>query len=242
MKINEILDVTNHRPWKIPSTSWKFYQEWNQVIFLHWPVSYDELKEFVPDGLEIDMFEQQPWISLVAFKMERIRPRYLPSLKPISNFFEINLRTYVRVNNKTGVYFLSIEGGNELSCKLAKSISGLPYRYSEMVRADDSFKSKNMEFDDTFEIRFETGNPIVEKSNLDTWLTERYALFQEEEDNNINEFEIHHMEWPLQSLSVNKMVIDYSRYHDLLGQRPKKVHYSNGVQVVAWGKNRVVHQ
>lgn len=43
MTIREILNTTEHRPWKIPIGSWKFYQEWNNAIFLHWQVELNEL-------------------------------------------------------------------------------------------------------------------------------------------------------------------------------------------------------
>ena len=125
MTIKEILNTTEHRPWKLPADSWKFYQEWNDVIFLHYEVDISELKKFVPKELEIDLFKGKPWVSVVAFTMQKIRPKNLPYFPPISDFDEINIRTYVKSNNKTGVYFLSIEGGKFLSCKVAKRISEL---------------------------------------------------------------------------------------------------------------------
>lgn len=64
--------------------------------------------------------------------MEKIRPKNFPCFSPISDFDEINIRTYVRSHNKAGVYFLSIEGGKFLSCKVAKAISELPYRFSKI--------------------------------------------------------------------------------------------------------------
>ena len=120
MKIREILNTTNHRPWTIPTESCKFYQEWNHSIFLHWQVELSELQKFVPKELEIDLFEGKPWVSVVAFTMEKIQPKNLPAFPLISNFDEINIRTYIKSNNKTGVYFLSIEGGTRLSCQIAK--------------------------------------------------------------------------------------------------------------------------
>lgn len=70
--------------------------------------------------MEIDFFEGKQWVSLVAFTMEKIRRKNLPSFPPISDFNEINIRTYVKYKKKTGVYFLSIEGGTKISCQIAK--------------------------------------------------------------------------------------------------------------------------
>ncbi len=237
MTIREILNTTKHRPWEIPTESWKFYQEWNNAIFLHYQVDLTKLKKFVPADLEIDLFEDKPWISVVAFTMERIRPKNLPSFPPISDFDEINIRTYVKSNNKTGVYFLSIEGGKSLSCKVAKGISELPYRFSKIKRTDKKYQSKNSEFDDKLDIEFTLGNELKRKTELDKWLTERYALFQDTNDS-INEFEIHHLEWPINEINIQKLELYYPRFKKLIDENPSKTHYSKGVKVIAWGKNK----
>ncbi|MBC6400127.1 MAG: DUF2071 domain-containing protein [Ekhidna sp.] len=235
MTIREILNTTKHRPWKIPTDNWKFYQEWNNAIFLHYQADLTELEKFVPKELEIDLFDGSPWISVVAFTMEKIRLKNLPSFSPISDFDEINIRTYVKSNNKTGVYFLSIEGGKNLSCKIAKGISELPYRFSEIKRIDKKYQSQNLEFNDKLYIEFTIGKELTQKTELDKWLTERYALFQDT-DKSINEFEIHHPEWPMNEISLRKLDLNYPRFKKLINEHPSKIHYSKGVKVLAWGK------
>ncbi|HET8810877.1 MAG TPA: DUF2071 domain-containing protein [Flavobacteriaceae bacterium] len=237
MTIREILNTTEHRPWKIPNENWKFYQEWNNAVFLHWQVDLKELEKFVPRELEIDLFDGKPWISIVVFTMEKMRPKNLPAFSPISNFHEINIRTYVKSNEKAGVYFLSIEGGTKLSCKVAKGISELPYRYSTIKRTENQYKSCNLEFNDKLNIEFTIGKEIKEKSELDKWLTDRYALFQDT-DNSINEFEIHHLEWPINEIDLKKMDLSYKRFDQLIKNEPNKAQYSKGIKVIAWGKNK----
>lgn len=235
MTIREILNTTKHRPWEIPTDSWKFYQEWNNAIFLHYQVDLTELKKFVPVDLEIDLFEGKPWISVVAFKMEKIRSKNLPHFWPISNFDEINIRTYVKSNRKSGVYFLSIEGGKSLSCKIAKGISELPYRYSNIRRTINKYQSQNSEFNDRLEIEFAIGKERTEKTELDKWLLERYVLFQDTVES-INEFEIHHLEWPINKIDLQKLDLNYPRFEKLINGQPRIIHYSEGVKVLAWGK------
>ncbi|MFK7772027.1 MAG: YqjF family protein [Saprospiraceae bacterium] len=237
MKIQEILNITKHRPWKIPNQNWQFYQEWNRAIFLHWQVDLNELKKLVPKEIEIDLFEGKPWVSLVAFTMEKIRPKYLPYFPPISNFDEINIRTYVKSKNKTGVYFLSIEGGKNLSCKVSKLISELPYRFSKTKRTPHQYSSSNSKFNDELDIEFSVGKKIEDKSKLDKWLTERYALFQETETS-INEFEIHHLEWEIKELQIERLNVNYPRFKKLVNDKPDKIQYSDGVKVLAWGKKK----
>ncbi|WP_418636213.1 YqjF family protein [Winogradskyella sp.] len=237
MKIQDLLKTTEHRPWKIPTENWKFYQEWNNAIFLHWEVELEELKKFVPKELEMDLFEGKPWVSVVAFTMEKIRPKYFPSLSAVSDFDEINIRTYVKSGSKTGVYFLSIEGGKRFSCKIAKAISELPYRYSKIKRTANQYQSYNAAFNDKLDVRFSIGETLKTKSELDRWLTERYALFQDTKQA-INAFEIHHLEWPIHHINITAIDFNYQRFKNLLKNEPNKVQYSKGVNVVAWGKTK----
>lgn len=238
LNIPDILNITEHRPWELPLGPWKFYQEWNRVLFLHWEIDLAEIKKWLPNELEVDTYEGKAWISLVAFSMERIRPRGLPAFPPISNFDEVNIRTYVRSQNKRGVYFLSIEGGNKWSCKLAKALSELPYRYSRMKRSESSFHSFNYQKKEELEIHFQLGKEYKRKDTLDGWLSERYALFQDTEKA-LNAFEIQHLEWPLFELELRDFNLNYSRFAQLLKGAPDKVHYSPGVQVLAWGKKKI---
>lgn len=235
MLSNKVLLHSNtHRPWPLPTGPWKYYQEWNRAIFLHWEVEAEKLKKQLPEGLELDLIEGKAWVSLVAFTMEKIRPRFLPAFAPVSNFDEINIRTYVKHQGKAGVHFLSIEAAKTISCVVAKTISELPYRYSSMERTATSFTSRNKAFEDSFNIQFNLGGAI-HKQAIDKFLTERYALFQDGK-NGINAFDIHHVEWPIQELRINDLRVNYQRFSSFLNDSPDLYHYSSGVQVLAWEK------
>ena len=237
MSIKEILNKTNHRPWEIPTGNWKFYQEWNDAIFLHYQVDRNELKKLVPPELEVDTFDDKAWISIVAFTMQYARPKYLPSFSPVSNFHEINIRTYVKSQNKSGVYFLSIEGGKKLSCKIAKAVSELPYRYSEIERSPNKYLSANHRLNDLLDIEFRISDELKLKTELDRWLLERYALFHKTKKS-IIKYEIHHLEWPMNNIDIRKLDVNYSRFENLIVGSANQTHYSRGVKVLAWGKER----
>ncbi|WP_244895696.1 DUF2071 domain-containing protein [Nonlabens tegetincola] len=106
---------------------------------------------------------------------------------------------------------MSIEGGKKLSCKVAKSISELPYRFSKIKRTDKKYQSQNSEFKDNLNIEFKIGKELTEKTEQDKWLTERYALFQDTDDS-INEFEIHHLEWQINEIDIQKLELNYPRF------------------------------
>ncbi len=232
LSIKTILAQGKHRPWPMPARAWSFYQEWNKVVFMHWKLPLEVLMPFVPSELEIDMFDGNPWASVVLFDMNNIRPKNLPPLSVVSDFHEVNVRTYVKKDGKAGVYFLSIEGSKAISCFLARTISGLPYRPAMMDRTDRSFHLESQSQKNLIDIHYETGHEVCEKTLLDLWLTERYALFQDVE-NKIKSFDIHHVEWPIETISIGKLEIKYPQF-PFTNNPPDLLHYSPGVAVLAW--------
>lgn len=141
--IQNLIADTHHRPRKLPMGKWQYYQEWNDALFLHFEVDFNILRKLVPKNLNIDSSEGKYYVSVVAFKMEKIRPRNLPSVRFISDFYEINVRTYINNNDKQGVYFLNIEAEKQISAFVARTLSGLPYEKSEIERSSISYSNRN---------------------------------------------------------------------------------------------------
>ena len=80
-------------------------QQWHDLLFIHWPIEVGKLRSLVPEPLVIDSFEGSAWLAVVPFHMSGIHLRGLPTLPKLSAFAELNVRTYVTVEGKPGVYF-----------------------------------------------------------------------------------------------------------------------------------------
>ena len=215
-----------------------YYQEWNNALFFHYKINPAFLKPFIPANLELDILENNAWISLVAFKMENIRPRFLPAFPPISNFGEINLRTYVTKYNKPGVYFLTIEAEKLFSAILAKSLSGLPYEKSTIKKTKNSYKANHPKRNFILDATYTIGNHVENKTDLDLFLTERYCLYLDKNEE-LFRYEIQHLPWKINQLELDFLNIDYQINDLVIDSRPDLVHYSEGVQVVAWEKEKI---
>lgn len=239
MKSDEILKQTLHRPFKYPNRSWKFYQEWNKAIFLHWKVDASLIKPLLPKNIKLDTINEKTWISLVAFDMNNIGIKNIIKPPYISDFQEINIRVYTIYNNKPSVYFLSMEGSKRSSCRVLKTLSKFPYRYSKMKRNEFNFESKNAALSDSFQIKYSLKSDSVEKDETDLWLTERYAVFQDYKKH-IIEYDVHHIEWPLQNIQIDDLQINYPRFNHIINNKPDKIHYSKGVQVLTWDKKKLL--
>lgn len=238
LEIQEILSDNKHRPFEMPKGGWIYYQEWNRALFLHWEVPYEALRKLVPKDLELDSFEGKYYVSVVVFTMEKIRPRYLPSLSYISNFEEINVRTYVEKKGKKGVYFLNIEAEKWLSAFVAKSLSGLPYEKANIKRFENQCFSINKSKNFHLEVDFQVGETITDKIDLDIWLTERYCLFLDI-GKNLYRYDIHHKEWEIKNLIINNLDINYQIGDCIFNHKPNLWHYSDGIKVVSWKREKI---
>ena len=236
--IEEIISEITHRPFSMPTGKWKYYQEWNNALFLHWTIPFNVLRKFVPDNLNIDTFEDKCYISLVAFTMKNIRPRYLPSVSFISDFAEINIRTYVENNGKRGVYFLNIEAEKSISALAAKLLSGLPYEKANIHRTDKQFTSINKKKNFSLDTEFEIQKVKENKTGLDKWLTERYCLYLDK-GNELYRYDIHHKEWQIRNVVLKRLTLKYNIGSIQLNEPPDLSHYSNGIKVIAWKRKKI---
>lgn len=76
------------------------------------------------------------------------------------------------------------------------------------------------------------------KTALDSWLTERYCLYLEK-GKYLYRYYIHHTEWELKIVSIDNCELDYRLGNLKLTNKPDLIHYSDGVKVVAWKRQKI---
>lgn len=63
-----------------PTTAPVMRQRWSDLLFLHWPIDPEIIRSRLPRDLHVDLFDDQAWIGVVPFAMDRVRPVGLPPL------------------------------------------------------------------------------------------------------------------------------------------------------------------
>ncbi|MEO6595432.1 MAG: DUF2071 domain-containing protein [Planctomycetota bacterium] len=124
--------ATAHRPWPLPQRAWALTMDWEDLLFLHWPVAASLLQPHLPAGLEVDTFDGSAWLGVVPFRMARTRFRWLPPVPTTHSFPELNVRTYVRAKDRPGVWFFSLDAASRLAVAGARAGFGLPYFRARM--------------------------------------------------------------------------------------------------------------
>jgi uncharacterized protein YqjF (DUF2071 family) len=235
---NEILKSTGNRYFPLPDQPWKYFQQWDNTLFLHWKCSVSALRQYVPPSLEIDTVEGNAWVSLVVFSVKKLRMNGLPWLPYVSKFEEINLRTYVVKDGIRGIYMFSLETNKFLTVLMTRIFIGLPYILSKIVRKQENVKSQNTKKKYALKVKYKAGSSIS-KTPIDFWLTERHCLY-EIKNARMHRFDIHHTEWVLKYPILNLKNIEYRAGKlDLSALKPDLKHYGASIKVLLWGSTAV---
>jgi uncharacterized protein YqjF (DUF2071 family) len=212
----------DHRPWPLPRGRWSMTQTWHDLLFAHWPVQPEAMARLIPAGLELDTFDGEAWVGIIAFRLSGIRLRWLPEIRLVSRFPEINVRTYVRAGGKPGVLFLSLDANNRLAIAMARPWFRLPYYLSqiEFDRKHEGihFTSKRGVWggcDATFDAHYCPCGPAFTAAagGLESWLTERYCYYSPGSRGKAYRCDIHHEQWRLQharaEIAANTMALSH---------------------------------
>jgi uncharacterized protein len=243
MSMREVVAQQSHRPWPMPSGPWVMTQWWRDLLFAHWPLPAAQIQALLPPPLEVDCYDGQAWVGVVPFRMSGVRPRFTPAVPALSDFAELNVRTYVRPRGggHPGVYFWSLEANNPLAVWAARTFFHLPYQNAEMICQSEGaaiqYRSRRTHRGSPpalFEGRYGGGAPVP-KDHLSDFLTERYCLYTTDGQGQLYRGDIHHQTWPLESgwadIRLNTMA---EAAGILLPSQPPLLHFVRGIEVAIW--------
>jgi uncharacterized protein YqjF (DUF2071 family) len=155
----------------------------------------------------------------------------------------LNLRTYVRVGGRSGVWFFSLDAASRLSVEGARLGFGLPYLTARMQceRSGDAIRYRSERSDRrgppaTFVGAWRPAGPFAPAvvGTLEHWLCERYCLFARRRGR-IVVGEIAHPLWRLAPAAVQLEVCDMARITGVtLAGEPVSALAAAPIDVVAW--------
>lgn len=196
-----------------------------------------------PAGLELDTFEGAAWLGVVPFHMTKVTGRWMPSVPGVSAFAELNVRTYVTVGGKPGVFFFSLDAASPLAVWTARRWFKLPY-FNSHIHVEPNGESVGYRATRVHDgaaraelaVKYAPAGGIYTAApgTLEHWLTERYRLYSFS-GGNILCGDIHHAPWPLQAaraeISTNTMALAQGI---VLPDTPPLLHFVRRLDVLGW--------
>lgn len=219
-------------------------QKWHDLLFMHWPVPPDSLRNLIPADLEIDTHDGSAWVGVVPFRMSGVRMRGVPPLPGATAFPELNVRTYVMKDGKPGVWFFSLDATSALAVAGARRLFHLPYFRAQMSLSyaeDGSIHYRSS--------RTHRGAPAADlrvfykpvgqvfqarPGSIEYFLTERYRLYAHHAGRTLRS-EIDHRPWSLQIAEAeSKLNTMAAASAILLPNRSPLLHFARFQDVKVW--------
>src|SRR4051794_38483032 len=239
---------TDHRPWLLPAKPWVMAQSWHDLLFAHWPVAPETVRPHVPAALELDLRDERAWVTVTPFEVRGTRPRGTLPPPVLSRFPELNVRTYVTLGGRPGIWFFSLDAGSALAVAAARTLYRLPYFRARMrieTARDGGLDYVSERADPrggpaAFRARYRPrgGHRHAAPGSLEAWLVERYRLYTVD-GGRVYAGDIHHRPWTLQDaeadIGVNTMTAP-----DGIGLRGEPLlQYAARQDVVFWPLERI---
>ncbi|MBV9301877.1 MAG: DUF2071 domain-containing protein [Acidobacteriaceae bacterium] len=214
------------------------FQSWRSLTFIHWRYRPDAIQRVLPKQLELDIFDGSAWVGLTPFLLKDLRPPFLPALPWLSQFPEMNVRTYVRgPDGEPGIWFFTLECARLAAAIGARLTYRLPYRWAKMrvSRGPASIEYTSVRRrsfgSGSASIAVEIGEP-VRAGELERFLTARFRLYTCA-GKHVAFAQIEHAPWPLRTaraIRLEQNVIQFSGVPPPSGE--PLAHYSPGVNVL----------
>ena len=219
---------------------------WENLIMANYAINPEVLKPFVPNGVELDFYNNKAYVSLVGFMFKRTCLFKVP-IPYLGTFEEINLRFYVRrVEGETikrGVVFISESVPYKVVAWLANKLYkehyiAIPTKNTISTVND----SKSIKYDwkinkarNHIAVNTEKDNEQMIPGRIEEFIFEHYYGYTKINDCTSQEYKVNHPRW-----MVNK-VKDYSIHCDFNAMYGKDFAFLSNQQpdsvIVAEGSN-----
>jgi uncharacterized protein len=144
------------------------------------------------------------WLGITPFVVKGLHLRGTPPPPWVSHFPELNVRTYVEIDGRPGIYFFSLDAGRRAAVIAARRLYRLPYFHAQMrahrVGARIEYESERIDRSGP-RARFRGSYAAAgghADDQLARWLAERYRAYVVDEHGRPLRIDIHHPPWQLQ--------------------------------------------
>jgi uncharacterized protein len=228
--------------------------EWRKLAMANYAIDPTILKNFLPNKTEIDLWNGLCYVSLVGFMFLNTKLKGI-SIPFHSNFEEVNLRFYVRHNDKgewkRGVVFIKEIVPKPALTFVANTIYNEKYETKPMSHLWDVRDGRiNVEYSWKKEARqmfsvSGTSIPIeFGAGSEEEFITEHYWGYTKITDQRTNEYGVEHPRWKVYPVDEYSIDVDFglvygSEFSFLTNEKPKSVFLAEGSEIVVRSGTRI---
>lgn len=225
--------------------------EWRKLIMANYEVSASLLQPLLPAGTELDTWNNRTYVSLVGFMFANTRVRGIKIPFHI-NFPEVNLRFYVRYNEKSewkrGVVFIREIVPRPAISFVANNLfkeryMTLPMQYSINAGAnlEVSYRWKLKNAWNSIEAQSISKKQALVAGSKEEFITEHFWGYSFVNQGSTGEYRVDHPRWDIYPLNRYNIECDFEKVYgknfgELNRQTPQSVFMAEGSPVAVYNK------
>lgn len=228
---------------------------WENLIMANYAIDEAKLKEYLPNGVEIDLYQGKAYVSLVGFLFKNSRIFGMP-IPLLGTFEEINLRFYVKRKEsngyKRGVVFINETVPYKPVAWLANKLYKEHYISIPTKNHIKTFKShKEVEFKwktssqwNKIGVEANIFSEEMEHGSFQEFIFEHYYGYTRLNGSSSQEYRIHHPRWKVNRVTKYDINCNFAEMYgpafaDLTHQEPKDIFIAEGSNVsIDWKRNK----
>lgn len=224
---------------------------WENLIMANYTMNPEVLKPYLPHGVELDLYNNNAYVSLVGFMFKRTHLFNIP-IPIVGTFEEINLRFYVkRVEGNTikrGVVFINETVPYKLVAWLANKLYKEHYMAIPTKNIIDIRNSeKRIRYDwkinnawNHISVRAVVENETMVPGSIEEFIFEHYYGYTKINENLSQEYKVNHPRWKVNRVKEHSIHCDFTSMYGkhfsfLSNQEPDSVILAEGSPItVKW--------
>lgn len=229
---------------------------WENLIMANYSVDPSVLKPFLPNGVEIDTFRGNVYVSLVGFMFKNTRLFKVP-IPYLGTFEEMNLRFYVvrKVGNecRRGVVFIN----ETIPFKPVAWVANWLYKEHYISIPSKhcwniSDENKEIEYQwkvgkewSTMKVEALTQKQPMAEGSIEEYIFEHYYGYTKVDENTSQEYKVNHPRWETNKVKAYEIKCDFDKMYGesfvfLNSKEPDNVIMAEGSEVsVKWKRENI---
>jgi hypothetical protein len=231
--------------------------EWRKLAIANYAVDCALLKDFLPAGTELDIWQDTCYISLVGFMFLNTRLKGF-AVPCHANFEEVNLRFYVRYKHngtwKRGVVFIKEIVPRPALTLVANKMyyenyQTMPMNHLWLVdgnNLDVEYRWRKKDWN-IFRIKANAMATEIDEGSEEEFITEHYWGYTKISNTLSSQYEVQHPKWLAYRVHSYSINVDFKdvygdQFSFLTHEQPKSVMLAEGSEISVKAGTKIWHQ
>ena len=230
--------------------------QWENIIMANYAVPAEVLKKYLPQGVELDLYNNKAYVSLVGFMFKNTRIFKVP-IPILGTFEEVNLRFYVKqtINNEThrGVVFINETVPYKAVAWLANKLYkehyiSIPTKHNWEINTSTKNITYNWSVNNkwnSMQVKANNASKAMIKGSFEEFIFEHYYGFTKVSESSTEKYSIQHPSWMINDIAETTINCNFGDnygpdFEFLNHTKADAVFLAEGSAIsVAWKRNKL---